>query len=223
MLLRKNCRLLMIGDSITDCGRRRPIGQGGFDQALGNGYVSLVDAALKAVYPDYRITTINMGISGDTVHDLKYRWNRDVIDLEPDWLSILIGINDAWQHFNQLWQPGGHDPIPRFKETLSELLGFVQPDISGLVLLTPYYLESDSQQPMRELMDSYGAAVKEVAAGCDALLVDTQARFDPIMTIIDPLQLAMDRIHLNLAGHMILARAFLEKIDFSWERTLTNR
>lgn len=213
-------RLLMIGDSITDCGRRRPIGQGGFDQALGNGYVSLVDAALKAVYPDYRITTINMGISGDTVYDLKYRWKRDVIDLEPDWLSILIGINDSWQHFNQLWQPGGHDPIPRFTETLSELVGSVQPDISGLVLLTPYYLEPDLQQPMRKLMDRYGAAVKEVAGRWDALLVDTQTCFDPIITFIDPLRLAMDRIHLNLAGHMILARAFLNSIEFAWERIL---
>lgn len=213
-------RLLMIGDSITDCGRRRPIGQGGFDQALGNGYVSLVDAVFRAVYPDYRITTINMGISGDTVHDLKYRWKRDVIDLEPDWLSILIGINDSWQHFNQLWQPGEHDHIPRFTETLSELVGSIQPDISGLVLLTPYYLEPDLQQPMRKLMDRYGAAVKEVAGRWDALLVDTQTCFDPIITFIDPLRLAMDRIHLNLAGHMILARAFLNSIEFAWERIL---
>ena len=77
MLIQPNSRLLFIGDSITDCGRKRPIGSGGFDQALGNGYVSLVDAALAAVYPDFAISTINMGINGDTVPkvlQLRTRW-----------------------------------------------------------------------------------------------------------------------------------------------------
>ena len=91
MLLQPNSKILFIGDSITDCGRKRPVGTGGFDQALGNGYVSLVDAALRAVYPDYSIATLNMGNSGNTVDDLEYRWKTDAIDLQPDWLSILIG------------------------------------------------------------------------------------------------------------------------------------
>lgn len=222
MLLGENNRLLIIGNSITDCGRTRPIGQGGFNKALGNGYVSLVDAALAAVYPDYSITTINMGVSGDTVHDLKYRWTRDVLNLNPDWLTILIGINDAWQHFNQLWQPGSQDSVNSFFETLDELVGQVRSSVQGLVLLTPYYLEPDPHEPMRALMDQYGKAVKEIAARYEALLVDTQAYFDPVMVAVDPLQLAMDRIHLNLAGHMILARAFLRRIDFSWDRMIAS-
>ena len=114
MLLQPNSKILFIGDSITDCGRKRPIGKGEFDQALGNGYVSLVDAALRAVYPDHPVTTLNMGISGNTVDDLAYRWKTDAIELKPDWLSILIGINDAWQQFNQLWPSTRgtlHEPI----------------------------------------------------------------------------------------------------------------
>lgn len=218
MLIGDNQRLLMIGDSITDCGRRRPVGQGKFDQALGNGYVSLVDASLAALYPERQIETINMGISGDTVHDLDYRWQRDVLDLKPDWLSILIGINDVWQHINQLWQFEGQDSIDDFAQTLDEIVARARPGVSGLILLTPYYLETDPKDPMRSMMDQYGRIVRETATRYEALLVDTQASFDPVMQHLDPLQLAMDRIHLNLTGHMILARTFLGEIGFNWDR-----
>ena len=220
MLIQPNSRLLFIGDSITDCGRKRPIGSGGFDQALGNGYVSLVDAALASVYPDFAISTINMGINGDTVQDLKYRWKNDVLDLNPDWLSILIGINDVWQNFNQLWQSEGLDSVDDFTNTLDELVSQVRPSVQGLILMTPYFLEPDPLEPMRAMMDQYGAAVAEVAASHEALLVDTQAYFDPVMTQVNPMQLAMDRVHINLAGHMILARGFLREVEFSWDRKL---
>jgi lysophospholipase L1-like esterase len=220
MLIQSNSRLLFIGNSITDCGRKRPIGSGGFDQALGNGYVSLVDAALAAVYPDFAISTINMGINGDTVHDLKYRWTKDVLELKPDWLSILIGINDVRQHINQLRQSEGQDPVNRFAETLDELVEQVRPAVHGLILMTPYYLETYPLEPMRAMMDQFGAAVGEVAARHQALLVDSQAAFNPLIDKVNPLQLAMDRVHINLAGHMVLARGFLREVGFSWNRLL---
>ncbi len=219
MLIQPNSRLLFIGDSITDCGRKRPIGSGGFDQALGNGYVSLVDAALAAVYPDFAISTINMGINGDTVHDLKYRWTKDVLDLKPDWLSILVGINDVWQHINQLWQSEGQDPVDRFSETLDELVGQVRPAVHGLILMTPYFLEPDPLEPMRAMMDQFGESVGEVAARHEAVLVDSQADFNPVIDNVNPLDLAIDRVHINLTGHMVLARAFLREVGFSWDRS----
>lgn len=94
-----NSKLVMIGDSITDCDRTRPIGEGLFG-AQGKGYVSLVDGLLTARYPAHRIRVVNMGTSGHTVRDLQGRWQTDVLDLKPDWLSILIGINDVWRHFD---------------------------------------------------------------------------------------------------------------------------
>ena len=219
MQLESNSQLLCIGDSITDCGRKRPIGQGAFDQDLGDGYVSLVDAALTGVYPDSTINVINMGISGNTVQDLESRWQRDVIDLKPDWLSILIGINDVWWLFNQGWRPGKHHEIDDYAQTLDNLIRLVKPNLHGLILLTPYYLEPDSNDPLRAMMDRYGEVVEEKAARHDAIFVDTQAHFDRVLKWIDPFDLAPDRVHLNLTGHMILARAFLASLGFSWERT----
>jgi lysophospholipase L1-like esterase len=219
MLLHPNSRLLFIGDSITDCGRKRPIGEGAFDQALGNGYVSLIDAALAAVYPDYAIRIINMGVSGETVHDLKSRWTSDVLNLKPDWLSILIGINDVWQLVSQPWQRDVGASIDEYAVTLDDLVQRVRPNLQGMILLTPYFLEPNLQEPMREMMDRYGGIVAEVAASHNAILVDTQTRFDSVLKSLHPMQLAMDRVHLNLAGHMILAREFLQNVGFSWDRS----
>ena len=83
MKLQPNSKLVMIGDSITDCERARPVGEGLFE-VLGKGYVSFVDGLLTAHYPEHRIRVVNMGISGNTVHDLQSRWQMDILDLKPD-------------------------------------------------------------------------------------------------------------------------------------------
>ncbi len=218
MKLQPHSRLLFIGDSITDCGRKRPVGEGVFDQALGDGFVSLVDAALTAVYPDYAIHTLNMGISGNTIRDLESRWQTDVLDLQPDWLVIKIGINDVWQHLSQTWWPEENISLDGYAQILDKLARQTRPQLRGLIVMTPYFLDINRQEPMRAMMDQFGAAAKEVAARHQALLVDTQAAFDAVLQSMDPMQLAMDRVHPNLAGHMILARAFLREIQFKWER-----
>src|SRR5215470_7212383 len=76
LLIEAHAKLLMIGDSITDVERARPVGEGR-DPALGRGYVQTVDALLGAVYPDQWIRVVNMGISGNTTRDLKARWQTD--------------------------------------------------------------------------------------------------------------------------------------------------
>jgi lysophospholipase L1-like esterase len=218
MHIQTNSRLVFIGDSITDCGRRRPIGEGAIDGALGNGYVSLIDAALASGYPDYGIKIINVGVSGNTIHDLKYRWASDVLALKPDWLSVLIGINDVWQQLTQPEFIGQDDSVHGFAHILDELIQQTRPYLQGLILMTPYYLETNLHDPMRAMMDHYGELVGEIAAEHDAVLVNTQRYFDRILKWTDPLDLASDRVHINLSGHMILARAFLEQVGFSWER-----
>ncbi len=211
MKLAKNCKLLMIGDSITDCERARPVGEGLFG-AIGKGYVALVDAALGAAYPEHRIRVVNMGCSGNTVRDLKARWQTDVLDKKPDWLSVMIGINDVWRQFDLPRQPEIHVGPEEYERTLDELVARAGPQVQGLVLMTPYYLEPNPQDAMRARMDEYGAIVKRLAKKHQTLLVDTQAAFAPVLAAYYPATLAWDRVHPNLVGHMTIARAFLAAV-----------
>ncbi len=214
MLLDAGAKLLFIGDSITDCGRRQPVGEG--RDAIGNGYVSLVAAALTAWAPERKLRVVNVGTSGNTVRDLRARWQRDVLDLHPDWLSVMIGINDVWRHFDQPLLPEIHVDLEEYEATLRGLLSAARPHLRGLVLMTPYYLEPQRADPMRAMMDRYGAVVKRVAAEQDAICVDTQAAFDAVLEHLYPGVLAGDRVHPNTAGHMVLARSFLDAVGFDW-------
>lgn len=215
MKLAANTKLLLIGDSITDAERARPQGEGLFG-ALGKGYVSQLDALLQSAYPDRLIRVVNQGESGNTVRDLKNRWRRDVLEKTPDWLSIMIGINDVWRQFDLPWQKENHVKLSEYSETLEELVRQTRPHLKGLVLMTPFFIEPNRSDAMRAQMDRYGAAVRELAAKYDAIFVDVQAAFDEVLRHYHPGTLAWDRVHPTQAGHMTIARAFLKALDFSW-------
>jgi lysophospholipase L1-like esterase len=211
MKIPAHSKLLMIGDSITDCGRARPVGESVGD-ALGTGYVNLIFAWLNATHPEERIRIINMGVSGNTVRDLAARWTRDVIDLKPDWLSVMIGINDVWRQFDSRLQTEQLVTLEEYERTLENLIRTTRPKLQGLILMTPFFIEPNRADPMRAMMDRYGAAVRGLAERYDALFVDTQAAFDGVLTELHPSALAADRVHPNTTGHLILARAFLNAV-----------
>ena len=215
MKLQPNCKLVMIGDSITDGGRARPVGEGLFD-ALGHGYVAMTDALLGAVYPERGVRVVNMGSSGNTVRDLAERWQTDVLDLKPDWLSVMIGTNDVWRQFDSPRQPEGHVLPDEYAETLDALVAQTLPLVPNIVLMTPFYLEPNPADPMRRRMDEYGAIVRQIAAQRGTLCVDTQAAFAPVLAACYPAAIGWDRVHPNQTGQMVLARAFLDAVDFAW-------
>ena len=67
---------------------------------MGAGYVSFIDSILGAALPELPLRVLNTGISGNRVTDLEARWQSDVLDLQPDWLSVMIGINDVWRQLD---------------------------------------------------------------------------------------------------------------------------
>lgn len=89
-------RIVFAGDSVTDMGSVQPVGEG-LNDALGHGYVRMIDNLIASCYPDYKIRVTNSGVSGNTSRELLERFERDVISLNPDWVSICIGINDVWR------------------------------------------------------------------------------------------------------------------------------
>ncbi len=212
MLLRKDEKLVMIGDSVTDFGRARPIGEG--RDAHGTGYAALVDAFLRSTYPELNLRTVNMGVSGNTVLDLKDRWQTDVFDLKPDWVTVLIGINDVWRQYDLPQIVERHVALNDYERTLDELVTATLPRVRGMVLMTPYYMEPLKDDWMRATMDEYGAAVKRVAARHNVPCVDLQAKFDELFEHVHSASIAWDRVHPNLTGHMLIARALLDALEF---------
>jgi lysophospholipase L1-like esterase len=218
MLFAKNQSLLMAGDSITDAGRTRPPAVPPLDgppEPLGYGYVTIVNAMLTSIYPQLGIRIVNAGVGGDTTPTLKARWQKDVLAPRPDWVSLMIGINDSdpWRQ-----PPTKHNlvSLDTYAAILDEIVAATLPVVRGMILLTPFYLQPDRMNILRASVDQYVDAVKQIAARRGAILIDTQATFDVLMATRPPESLSHDRVHPNAIGHTVLARAFCKAVGLEW-------
>lgn len=200
-------KLVFIGDSITDANRARPVGEGVIDRPLGDGYVALMEAILTAHAPGHRVRFVNMGVSGNTSRELAARFATDVVNLGASHVVIMIGVNDVWRTYTRAnWLDWQISPL-EFETTLKGVLHCASVAGIGMTLATPFFIEPDREEAMRARMDEYGDIVRRLAAQEQSGLADTQAAFDGALSRLHPMQLALDRVHVNLAGHMILAHA----------------
>lgn len=215
MKIQNGSKLVFIGDSISDFERARPYGEG-LNGGIGKSYVGLVDAMLKATYPESKIRVINMGIAGNTTRDLLDRWDTDVMELHPDWLGILIGINDVWRQFDSPLLTEQHVGIEEYEANLEQMIQRTLPTLKGLILMTPYFMETNRQDPMRMQMERYGAVVKKLAEKYGAVFVDLQDAFDQYFEHYHPMSVNWDYIHPDIVGHTIIMRAILKALDYQW-------
>lgn len=214
--LEKNSTLIMIGDSVTDCDRAYDAVPAGWN-SFGNGYVSLVNAALTGLAPEARIGVYNKGVNGNTVVDLKERWQRDVLDLRPDYVSVMIGINDVWRHFDSIMQPVLKVDEETFRCTYQELVEKTLPRVKGMWIMGPFMMVESRDYPMRVMVEKYAAIAREIAQAHDICYIDTQKRMDAFMEKLPAYMISSDHVHPNLQGHMILAKAFLDAVGFEWK------
>lgn len=213
MLFEKNDKILFIGDSISDYDRIRPIGEG-LGNAWGTSYVADVGALLGCMYPELHLRVVNMGIGGNQVRDLESRWDTDVVDLKPDWVCVLIGINDVWRTFDTPELTERHVTLESFAEGYERLIQRTLPLVKGMVLMMPYFMEPNKADPMRAEMDRYGAEVRRLAEKYNLPLVDLQAGWDRLFEHMHPCAIAWDRIHPNQTGCMYIAKQFLKEVGF---------
>lgn len=200
-------RLVFIGDSITDAGRQREAAP------YGNGYVHLARAFLLARYPALGLNIINQGVSGNTVRDLDRRWEEDVIALQPDWLSVKIGINDVWRQVQ-----GRRDQavlLDEYAATYDRLLRRTREATPArLILMEPYVIEQERADPFRAIIDSYLPVIHRLATEFNAILIETQVAFDEALAAQPAAFWANDRVHPNMPGHAVIARAFLRGVGY---------
>lgn len=215
MLLEKRSRLIMAGDSVTDCGRAYdaiPAGWGSF----GDGYVSLVNACLTALAPEQKIMVVNRGVSGNNIRDLNARWERDILELKPDYVSIMIGINDVWRYFDApLQQPELVDET-EYEKIYCELMEKTVPQVRGIFIMSPFMMEPNREDSMRKMVEEYAAIARRTAEKYKVPYIDVQAKVDRFLQSLSSYVISSDRVHPNQQGHMILAKAFLDAVGLDW-------
>ena len=133
MIFENMDRIVFAGDSVTDMGSANPVGEGLFDN-LGHGYVRVVENMLSACYPEVLVRVTNSGISGNTSRDLLNRFDRDVVALNPDWVSICIGINDVWRQFDTPAIPDGQVMPEEYEQNMEAMIGKVKGKVKGIFI-----------------------------------------------------------------------------------------
>ncbi|MBR3917904.1 MAG: SGNH/GDSL hydrolase family protein [Clostridia bacterium] len=217
MIFQNNDRIVFAGDSVTDMGSTNPIGEG-LSENVGRGYVRLVESFLSAYYPEILTRVTNAGISGNTSRDLLARFDRDVVSLNPDWVSVCIGINDVWRQFDCPAIPDGHVMPEEYRNNVEEMILKVKDKVKGIFILSPYYIESNHDDFMRKRMNEYVEISKELAEKHGCRFVDFQKVFEDYCKIRHSAYLAWDRVHPNQVGSMLMAKAFLEQCDFDFNK-----
>ena len=217
MLLEKNDTLLFIGDSISDYERKRPVGEGLFN-ALGHSYVACAGALLNCMYPELHLRVINMGVSGNQVRDLDARWQTDVMDLKPQWVSVLIGINDVWRQFDSPAITDSHVLPDEYEKNVEEMIGRINGKVKGIFILSPYIIEPNRQDMMRSRMDEYVEISRKLAEKYHCIFVNFQKMYEDYCKIRHSSYIAWDRIHPNQIGATLMAKEFLSKCGFDDHR-----
>ncbi len=212
MLFQDGQKVVFTGDSITDAGRGRPVGQGLWE-GVGNGYVRQVDNLLTATYPERFIHVANTGCAGNTSRDLLARLDRDVVDLKPDWVVMMIGANDVWRQFDEPALRGNHVDLMEYVRNVSAILDRLQEKGIGVIVMEPYFMEPNRQDPMRIRIEEYAAACRRLCEARGVLCVDTQSAFDEFLKYRYSASLSWDRVHPGHVGQFILARTLLRAIE----------
>jgi lysophospholipase L1-like esterase len=195
-------RILFQGDSITDGNRGRSPDP---NHILGHGYVFITAARHGAAFPAAKLDFFNRGVSGNTVRDLQKRWLKDTLELKPDLLSIMIGVNDRSKSV----------PLDEYEQTYDELLTQARaanPKLK-LVLCAPF--EKHEGPKASDDILARQAIVAKLAAKHAAAFVDFQKIFDAATTAETPADYWIwDRVHPTYRGHQLMAD--------EWERIVRN-
>ena len=184
---------------MTDCQRDRTD-----PSSLGRGYVRLIAENMAA--GSQEITVLNRGISGNRVVDLVNRWDEDCLDLKPDILSILIGINDVWRHFDSGLLIDHKDVYNQYRN----LLDRVAPLSPQLILMEPFLIPAcPDKAEFRPVLDPVIRIVRDLAVEYGAALVPLDGLFAVACARRPAKEWAEDGIHPTAAGHRLIAEAWL--------------
>ena len=207
--------ILFQGDSITDAGRNRE-----WDDNLGTGYPLLVGAKLGYENPG-KYKYVNRGISGNKSVDVAGRIKEDIIDVAPDYMSLLVGVNDVWHGIDYNWWATCDDLVKSLTEII-EKTREAFPDVK-IMLLEPYILKEYATASSEEKPDKWETFVREVGARQRITMecaekfgvkfVPLQSVFDKAASIAGVKYFSEDGVHPTPAGHELIAREWIKAFE----------
>jgi lysophospholipase L1-like esterase len=199
-------KILFIGDSITDAGRRAT------ERPYGNGFVKFFRDMLIAREPSKQIEIINKGIGGNTVWQLQDRWTDDMLFFKPDYVIILIGINDLHQPF-----AAGADKdenLKKYTKAYDEILTRTAKELPDckILLLEPFFMSRDNstksfRTEVLEILPDYIAVTHQMSKKYNTDLIKTQELFQNILKYYETDTICPEPVHPNATGHLIIAEA----------------
>ncbi len=199
-------RVLFQGDSITDAGRLTTA------SGMGVGYALMAASRFEALHPEQGVQFINRGISGNRVRDLRARWQSDCLELAPDWLSILVGVNDTWRRYDR----GDPTPTQAFERDYRAILDQTVAALPAvrLILCEPFLLPfPEDRREWRVDLDPKIAVVRALAMEYHALYVPLDGLFAQAATRRPPDFWCPDGVHPTPAGHALIADAWLRTVQ----------
>lgn len=205
MIIKPNDVVLFTGDSITDCGRNREDVNG-----LGGGYPMLAAGQLQSQIASPELKIYNRGCSGDRVYDLEARLDSDLFALKPTILSILIGINDTWRRYDSNTISATAD----FKASYQRILTRVKKELpeTQIILLEPFLLPvPDDRKAWREDLDPKITVVRELSVEFGTEYIPYDGLFAEAATRAPANYWLPDGVHPSLAGHTLIADAWLDQ------------
>ena len=204
------------GDSITDAGRDRDN-----IASFGVGYPNLVASELMCKYPgEYEF--INEGVSGDRIPDVYARIVKDIIKVRPDYMSLLIGVNDVWRNLDS---DGTGTGSARFEKVYNILLDELKEELPELkiIIMGPFLLHGsagDNRPDEPDRFEKFSSGVAEMASiskklaekyGC--AFIDLQAMFNEAVKTIPVTELTGDGVHPTAKGHQLIKKEWLKAFD----------
>lgn len=203
-------RILFQGDSITDAGRSRTD-----DVPVGVGYPLMVKAFLGFDNPG-KYEFLNRGISGDRIVDVYARMKSDIINLKPDVMSILIGVNDVWHEVGD--NPNGVDADKYFKiySMLIEEVKAALPDLK-IMILEPFVMKAekvaDYYDMFRPEVEKRAEMAKKIAEKFNLPFIPLQAGFDELAKDAGVTYWLADGVHPTAMGHEYIKRQWLKEFN----------
>ena len=203
--------ILFQGDSITDAGRKREDENTPNKQSmLGNGYALFTSARLLADNGGKNLQIYNRGISGNKVYQLRERWEKDCLNLNPDVLSILIGVNDYWHKKNNNYE----GDLAKYNADYRDLIAYTKKHLPAvkIIICEPFIIAGGTalDETWESEFSGYRNVAKQIAKDYNTSFVPFQKIFNEALKKAPAAYWGADGVHPSMAGAQLMAQAWLK-------------